>query len=356
MIARLAGRFTFLRAVFHALPLRSSAILALTGFTTLATAMAGLPALAQETRQRPVEVLASPILGFRVADNETRFGALRFVGGLKLESGDKEFGGFSGIRLLPDRARFVAVTDAGQWLAGTIDRDAAGLPRGLTATMMGPLVPGDASFIERKRNADCEGIDIDGDLAILSYERNDRIETWTLADGVPVAGSARVLADMKRMRLATNKGIEAVVRFPTASPHAGKLLAISEESLNRQRNIRAFMLDGQTTAELAFVKDGDFAITDADFLPNGDLLVLERAYSMRKGQAMRLRLVPAAELAEGSIATGSILLAADKTYWIDNMEGMDVSSDEDGRVHVTLISDDNFSALQRTLLLEFVLE
>ena len=87
-----------------------------------------------------------------------------------------------------------------------------------------------------------------------------------------------------------------------------------------------------------------------------DLLVLERAYSMRKGQAMRLRLVPAAELAEGSIATGSILLAADKTYWIDNMEGMDVSSDEDGRVHVTLISDDNFSALQRTLLLEFVLE
>ena len=43
------------------------------------------------------------------------------------------------------------------------------------------------------------------------------------------------------------------------------------------------------------------------------------------------------------------------TSQIDNMEGLAVSQDEAGRTILTLVSDDNFSILQRTLILQFAL-
>ena len=51
---------------------------------------------------------------------------------------------------------------------------------------------------------------------------------------------------------------------------------------------------------------------------------------------------------------GEYLLDADLGQEIDNMEGIAVHRDE-GRTILTLISDDNFSFIQRTLLLEFEL-
>ncbi len=355
MIARPAGSFRRSPCLAPCAARALAAPLLILVLSLAIPLFAVLTASAQEPR--PVDVLATPILNFRIADNETRFGALRFVGGLQLESKDKEFGGFSGLRLLPGRGRFVAITDAGQWLAGDIDRDAAGLPRGLTGTAMGSLLPPDAGLIARKRDGNCEALEIEGETAWTAYELNPRIETFPLSPlGMPMTASTRQFAGLKGLRLGANKGIEALARFPEGSPFAGALLAISEETLNRERNIRAFILDGQSVRELAFLRDEDFAITDADFLPNGDLLLLQRRYSVRQGHAIKLRLVPAAELAEGATAGGTILMSADRNYWIDNLEGLDVSIDEDGAVHITLISDDNFSALQRTLLLEFVIE
>jgi hypothetical protein len=40
---------------------------------------------------------------------------------------------------------------------------------------------------------------------------------------------------------------------------------------------------------------------------------------------------------------------------LDNMEGISVWRDGDGRTRVTLISDDNFFPLQQTMLVEYVL-
>ena len=48
------------------------------------------------------------------------------------------------------------------------------------------------------------------------------------------------------------------------------------------------------------------------------------------------------------------MLEASMADQIDNMEGLAVSTDADGRMRVTLVSDDNQNVFQRTLLLEFV--
>jgi hypothetical protein len=42
-------------------------------------------------------------------------------------------------------------------------------------------------------------------------------------------------------------------------------------------------------------------------------------------------------------------------YQIDNMEGLSIHVDSAGDTVLTLISDDNFSILQRTVLLQFKL-
>ena len=52
---------------------------------------------------------------------------------------------------------------------------------------------------------------------------------------------------------------------------------------------------------------------------------------------------------------GPVLIEADMNYQIDNMEGLSVHRAADGTLVLTLISDDNFSIIQRTLLLQFTL-
>jgi hypothetical protein len=42
-------------------------------------------------------------------------------------------------------------------------------------------------------------------------------------------------------------------------------------------------------------------------------------------------------------------------YQVDNMEALGVHRTPQGETVLTLLSDDNFSALQRTLLLQFTL-
>jgi hypothetical protein len=52
---------------------------------------------------------------------------------------------------------------------------------------------------------------------------------------------------------------------------------------------------------------------------------------------------------------GTVLVEADLGYNIDNMEALSVHRSAQGDTVLTLISDDNFSPLQRTILLQFTL-
>ena len=52
---------------------------------------------------------------------------------------------------------------------------------------------------------------------------------------------------------------------------------------------------------------------------------------------------------------GPVLFKADLGHEVDNMEGIDAHVTPEGETVLTLVSDDNFSLLQRTLLLQFTL-
>ena len=89
--------------------------------------------------------------------------------------------------------------------------------------------------------------------------------------------------------------------------------------------------------------------------PGGRLMVLERRFSWQRGVAMRIRSVPLTAIQPGALVDGEELIVADMNFNIDNMEGLSVHRDADGALVLTLISDDNFSPLQRTLLLQFTM-
>jgi hypothetical protein len=93
--------------------------------------------------------------------------------------------------------------------------------------------------------------------------------------------------------------------------------------------------------------------TDCAFLPNGDLLVLERGISLFMF-AMRLVRIPAAAVIPGAVLTGDVLLQTTGGD-IDNMEALAVHPGPDGQTRIAIASDNNFNDWERNLLLEFSL-
>ncbi len=113
------------------------------------------------------------------------------------------------------------------------------------------------------------------------------------------------------------------------------------------------MLGQQDRGPLAYKASPVVNPTECAFLPNGDLLVLERGVSMLSF-VMNLRRVPAAEVRPNTIMAGELLLSATGGS-IDNMESVAVHTAPNGETRILIGSDNNFNDWQRTLLLEFAL-
>ena len=99
----------------------------------------------------------------------------------------------------------------------------------------------------------------------------------------------------------------------------------------------------------------DFDISDAVLLPAGDLLILERKFSWLSGIGIRIRRIPLSSVAPGAVIDGPSIFEADLGNEVDNMEGIDAHVTAEGETVLTMVSDDNFSMIQRTLLLQFTL-
>jgi hypothetical protein len=156
--------------------------------------------------------------------------------------------------------------------------------------------------------------------------------------------------------LRQNKGFETLAASPATGPLGVARVAVTEKSLDKSGNIFAAVLDGPKKGIFFVARNGEYDITDGDFLPNGDLLLLERRFNMADGIGMRLRRIPGDSIEPKATVDGEILMEADLAHQIDNMEALDVWQDGEGKTRVTILSDDNHSILQRNLLLEFQMD
>ncbi|HXO70768.1 MAG TPA: esterase-like activity of phytase family protein, partial [Bradyrhizobium sp.] len=156
-------------------------------------------------------------------------------------------------------------------------------------------------------------------------------------------------------KLPFNKGLEAMVVVPKGLPLAGTLIAISERGLDSDGNIIGFLIGGPKPGDFAVRRSNNFDISDAVLLHSGDLLILERKFSWLAGVGIRIRRIPLKSIDRGATLDGPSIFEADLGHEVDNMEGIDAHVTPEGDTVLTMISDDNFSMIQRTLLLQFTL-
>jgi hypothetical protein len=302
-----------------------------------------------------IEVQAAPIEAFDTRDPaQLRFGLLQFRGGLALTSKNDAFGGISAIHMEPGGARFLAVTDRGSWLRGRIVyRD--GKPAGIADAEMAPILGEDGKPLAARGWFDAESLaELDG-YFYVGIERVEQIVRFDIRrHGLAARGEAIPVPDDFKS-FTRNKSLECLAAAPKGSPLAGRLIAVTERSLDAAGNLRSFALKGADVERFSVRRNDDFEVSDCTILPPGDLLLLERSYSPARGVAMRIRRVPLTAIKPGAVVDGPPLIQADLGYQIDNMEGIAVHRDARGETVITLVSDDNFSPIQRNLLLQFTL-
>jgi len=301
-----------------------------------------------------IEVNARPLPSFDTRDrSHVRFGELEYRSGLILTSRFRGFGGLSGLRLDAKGERFIAISDKGGWFTGRIaykGREMTGLDDVEASPMLGP----DGKPITSRGWFDSEALALDGSLVYVGLERVNQILRFDFARGFTRAHGELIQLPLGVRKLPYNKGIEALVVVPKGLPLAGTLIAISERGLDAQGNITAFLI-GKTLGLFAIRRTDNFDISDAVLLPSGGLLLLERKFSWLGGIGIRIRRIALASIAPGAVIDGPSIFEADLGHEIDNMEGIDAHVTPEGDTVLTLVSDDNFSMIQRNLLLQFTL-
>lgn len=303
----------------------------------------------------PIEVKARPIAAFDARDHShVRFGALEYRSGLVLTSRFSGFGGLSGWRLDPKGERFIAISDHGSWFTGRIvyrGREMVGLDEVEAAPLLGP----DGRPITARGWYDSESIALDGSFVYIGLERANQVLRYDFSKGFTRARGEVVPLPPAARRLPNNKGLEALVMVPKGLPLAGTLIAISERGLDSNGNLLAFLVGGPSPGQFSVRRTDNYDVSDAVLLPSGELLVLERKFSWLAGVGIRIRRIALASVAPGALVDGPAIFEADLADEIDNMEGIDAHVTPEGDTVLTMVSDDNFSMLQRTLLLQFTL-
>ena len=307
----------------------------------------------------PIVVEAESLAGFeRTHPAKKNFGRLEWRGGLVLTSNAPNFGGWSGLALTRDSQSFVAVSDAGTWMEGRVDYK-GDAPVGISSARIGPLKARDGATLSRRRDRDAEAVVLtdgspgNGSL-LIAFEQNDRIGRYTTtAQGIGApAAYVDMPAEAKSMRV---DGFEAVTVF-SGGRNKGNMIAFAERARSGGDTALGWLWQNGVPKPLQLSGMGGFDVTDVTSLPDGRLLVLERRFRWLEGIKMRLRIVKAESIEPGAKLDADVLLSADLTQEIDNMEGLAASLGPHGETVITLISDDNFNKfLQRTVLLQFTL-
>jgi hypothetical protein len=313
------------------------------------------PAAPSDNAPRPLKIDAKPITSFSPGEPErTRFGAFEFLGGLILESDDKRLGGLSGLRFLTDD-EFLAINDRGRWLRARLVFDGK-RPLRVDQAVIAPMLDGNGVPLHEGNSFDTESIALaeSGDT-LVGIERVHRIVRFDFGKRGFASRARNVELPAYTRDLPRNAGIEGLVYVPRDRPLGGTIIAFTERALDKNGNLRAFLIGGPAQGEFAIRRSNEFDITDAALIPGGDVLILERYYSWLGALRMRIRRISLAEIKPGALLDGTVLMEAGGAQEIDNMEGIDVQRSASGETLVTVISDNNFFGLQRTLLLRFAL-
>lgn len=260
-----------------------------------------------------------------------------YAGGLWLTSSDTaRLHGLSDLKVWPD-GRLLAMGDEGDLLEARLVLGPDGRLVGVTDARLSAIVGEDGQPLSSrgKEWSDAEGIaEFPNGDRIVSLEEHDRILLY------PRGGGRPRIAPSPDVKFPFNLGMEALATYPQGGPDA---YIVGGEASGQ---FFICHLTGRCVPDHAIPKHAAFGLSAVAPFSGGRLAYLLRAYDRLRGNRVILRIGgPAGQrLGEWTI---------EKPATVDNFEGLAALPGKNGVVRFYLISDDNFSDSQRTLLLAF---
>jgi len=279
-------------------------------------------------------------------------GRLRFRGGVAIDSDSYLFGGLSGLEVLDD-GRLIAVSDNGVWFDAHIELDATGALVGVSGMRTAMMRDEQGVEFPSKATGDSEGLTQlpDGRFAV-SFEQTHLIRIYDLNRDGPF-GAAQMGPRLEGVaRLPANVGLEAL-----AATADGAILAGAEGGEAETTPLWVAPLDAATPvpARIGYPPRRGFSLTSLDRSPDGGFVALERFYAPVIGARARITRFPEASLNARGEALPELeeLALLAPPLLIDNFEGVAAVRAPNGATRIYIVSDDNFSDRQRTLLYAF---
>jgi hypothetical protein len=296
-----------------------------------------------------------------IAPGKVTVGALRFEGGFELRGTASGFGGLSGLEAVDDHT-LLAIEDVGRLVRIEIARDAGEEP--VARCRISRLVDDKGQLLARKREADSEDLALLGpDRMAVSFERDHRVALFTLPDAQsdPARQIGPAVDFNKVDGLEPNLGLEALALLPSGVLIAG---AESPSVLGSTHPVWRIAPPNGLDAPPAPPRRASFDIADElgfslvsfRVTPGGGLVVLERFYSPALGWRSKIGWLPEslAETATGTLHPFPLgRLNGQKSLLEDNFEGIAALAGDNGRTDLWIVSDNNFSSRQKTLLYHF---
>jgi hypothetical protein len=283
----------------------------------------------------PITIDVVPVLLDPTDSSRTAVGDFAYAGGLALTSAQTDqLHGLSDL-VVTGTDRLVAVGDEGVLLRARLVLDRADRLVGIADARVTMLAGEDGNPLSNKAEADAEGLALlaNGD-DLVSFERRHRI--WQY----PASGAPPRPAPAPTAAFPPNGGMEALGADPGAGADA-YVVGAEETGETWACRLSAPVCAAGPTID----KPDEFGLVAITRLPMARTAVLLRAFDRARGNRITLQVLQSDQV------IGRMDMARPMT--VDNFEGLAAVPRPDGRVRFYLLSDDNFSTTQRTLLLAF---
>ncbi len=326
-----------------------------------AQAVSASHSAAQKNDKYAVPLTTTPIPLNHKDSSINTVGRLHYLGGLKITSPKRHFGGISSFVISPDGHQILGVSDSSQWLVADIIYDDNGYLLDVKNAHMAPLK--NIRDHNHQPARDAEAITaVDGAGYVVSFESPHTLRYFQARRAYDYG--SLLSADAQKITFAPdlpetyaalpdNLGIEALTTLPD-----GRMLAFSENTVVRGtvNQAQGWIIGHGKVEALSYEISPSYRPTDMATLPGGDILVLERHFSLAKGMAARLTRLPAMAVKAGRSIKGETIADLAFPFNIDNMEALAVRQNAAGEVIIYIMSDNNYNRLQRNLLLMFRLD
>ena len=292
---------------------------------------------------RMIKIACLPHTTFSNAKNK-----VKIINAIELRSDDEDFGGISAFVMVHQKPKAYLLTDRAYLIvADTVLNPKTQAIECFDNALIRPL-RGRSKNPLNGHYADSEGISLDSDKKkiLVSFERYHRVVTYDPAEKRLLPQHDYKAFDKKNLPF--NESYESVLRLEDKS-----IITFPERYEVQDTILRGFRLmpDGRTLENLHLKRMGGFWLTDIAQLGNGDFVTLERSFNIFNGMGLQIRHIKQADFLSGEVADGNIIFTMQSGDGVDNFEGLDVIPQPDGSNIMYITSDNNFSALQKTLLL-----